>query len=103
MGALDHAPRDGQNQRHGHVGRVLGEDAGRIGDGDATLDGGGDINIIDAVAEIGDQPQLVPGLGEERAVDPVGDGGHQHVSRGYGGRELRSAHRRVRFIQAGLE
>ena len=56
--ALGQAPRHGEDQRHGHVGGVLGEDAGRIGHGDAALHGGRDVDIVDAVAEIGDQLQL---------------------------------------------
>ena len=41
--------------------------------------GGGDVDIVDAVAEIGDQLELLAGLAEHRGVDPVGDGRHQHV------------------------
>src|SRR5690606_32763413 len=35
--AFGQAPRHRQDQPHGHVGRVLGEDAGRVGHGDAAL------------------------------------------------------------------
>ncbi len=38
-----------------------------------------DVDIVDAVAEIGDQLELVAGLAEHRGVDAVGDGRHQHV------------------------
>jgi hypothetical protein len=38
-----------------------------------------DVDIVDAVAEIGDQLQLLAGLRSMRLVDPVGDGRHQHV------------------------
>ena len=77
--AFDEPARHRQDQRHGHVGGVLGEHAGRVGDGDAALHGGGDVDIVDAVAEIGDQLELLAGLAEHRGVDAVGDGRHQHV------------------------
>ena len=55
LGALDQAARHGQDQRHGHVGGVFGQDARRVGDGDAARHRGLDIDIVDAGAEIGDQ------------------------------------------------
>ena len=78
-GALHQPPRHRQHQRHGHVGGVFGEHAGRVGDGDAALHGGRDVDIVDAVAEIGDQLELFAGLRQHRGVDPVGDGRHQDV------------------------
>ena len=78
-GAFHQPARHRQDQRHGHVGGVFGQHARRIGDGDAALDGGGDVDIVDAVAEIGDQLELLAGLAEHRGVDPVGDRRHQHV------------------------
>ena len=103
MGSLDHAPRHGENQRHGHVGGILGEDARRIGDGDAPFDGGGHIDIVHPIAEIGDELQPLPRLFDERAVDPVGDGGHKDIGCRHGGGEIRRAHGGVRFIEARLE
>jgi hypothetical protein len=47
--------------------------------GDAAPDRGGDVDMVDAVAEIGDQLEPVAGLGQHRGVDAVGDGRHQHV------------------------
>ena len=63
--ALDEAARHRENQRHGHVGRVLGEDAGRIGDGDGAAERRGDVDIVDAIAEIGDELHLLAGLGDQ--------------------------------------
>ena len=77
--ALDQPARHGDDQRHGHVGGVLGEHARRVGDGDAATKRRGDVDIVDAIAEIGDQLQVVAGLGDHVGVDPVGDGRHQHV------------------------
>ena len=77
--ALDQPARHRQDQRHGHVGGVLGQNARRVGDGNAALNGGGDVDIVDAIAEIGDQLELLAGLAEHRGVDAVGDGRHQHV------------------------
>ena len=37
------------------------------------------VDMVDAVAEIGDQLEVRPGLGEEIGVDLVGHGRHQHV------------------------
>ena len=53
--AFRQAPRHRQDQRHGHVGRVLGQDTWRVGDRDAPLAGGGQVDIVDTVAIIGDQ------------------------------------------------
>ena len=103
MGAFHHAAGNGENQRHGHVGCVFGEDARSVGDGDAALDGGGDVDIVDAIAEIRDQLQLWAGAGDEVPVDPVRHRGHEHLGLGHGGREFGGAHRRVRFIEPGLE
>ena len=64
--ALGQPPRHHQDQRHGHVGGVLGEDVRRIGHGDAVLDRGSDVDIIDAVAEIRDQLEPVAGLAPGR-------------------------------------
>ena len=51
---LGQPPRHRQDEGHRHVGGVLGEDAGRIGDGDAALNRGDDVYVVDTVAEIRD-------------------------------------------------
>ena len=83
-GALGQTPRHGQDQRHGHVGGVLGEDARRVGHGDAALDRGGDVDVVDAVAEVGDQLQLPAGLAERGTVDLIGHRRHDDIG-GLGG------------------
>ena len=64
---------------------------------------GGDVDIVDAVAEIGDQLELVAGLGEHRGVDAVGDGRHQHVGGLHGLGQLGLGHRLVVEIEARVE
>ena len=61
------------------------------------LRGGLDVDLVDAVAEIGDQLEVVAGLRDQRGVDAVGDGRHQHVGfldRGHQFRLASSAGRR---------
>jgi hypothetical protein len=67
-GALGEPPRHGQDQRHRHVGGVFGQHARRVGHGDAALDRGGDVDVVDAVAEVGDQLEVArrPGRGRRR-------------------------------------
>ena len=62
-----------------------------------------DVDIVDAVAEIGDQPQLAVGLLENVVSDFVGDGGHQHLGGADGFRDLFGRHRRVVEIEPGVE
>lgn len=51
-----HEPaRNGHDERHREIRHVIGQDAGRVRDGDAAGIGGPDVDIVDAVAEIGDQ------------------------------------------------
>jgi hypothetical protein len=72
-------PRHRENQRHGHVGGVFGQNFRRVGYRDAARMRRGDVDIVDAVAEIGDHAQLAVGMLEHLLVDHVGDGRHQHI------------------------
>ena len=58
---------------------------------------------VDAIAEIGDQLEVRPGLGDQRRVDAVGDGRHQHVGLLDGGDQLGLAHRAVVEVQPRVE
>jgi hypothetical protein len=102
-GALGQAPGNREDQRHGHVRGVFGENAGRVGDGNAALHGGGDVDVVHAVAEIGDQPQALARLAEHRAVDVIGHGRHQNVGDLGGFDQLRLAHRLVVGIEPRVE
>ena len=78
-GALDQPARHRQDQRHGHVGGVFGQNLRRVGHGDAARMRRDDVDIVDAVAEIGDQSQLAVGLLENLLGDLVGNGRHQNI------------------------
>jgi hypothetical protein len=103
--------RHRENQRHGHVGGIFGQDLRRIGHGDAARMRGDDIDIVDAVAEIGDQLQPAFGLLEQFFGDLVGDGRHQHVGGADGIGDLLGGQRRIveiepcveQFTHAGLD
>jgi hypothetical protein len=77
--ALDDAPRHGEDQRHRHVGRVLGQHARRVGDGDAALARGGTSILSTPVPKLAISLSSGPACARSRGVDAVGDGGHQHV------------------------
>jgi len=81
----------------------FGEDARRIGDGDAAPQRRGDVDIVDAIAEIGDELQPLAGLGDQMGVDAVGDRRHQHIGRAHGFSQLGLRHRRVGFIEPHIE
>ncbi len=101
--ALGQPARHRQDQGHGHVGRVLGQHARRVGDDDAAHARGVEVDVVDAVAEVGDQFQLRPGLGQQGAVEPVGHRRHQDVRRLHGLAELVAAHRLVLDVEARVE
>jgi hypothetical protein len=65
--------------------------------------GGHDVDIVDAVAEIGDHLELAVRLLDEIFGDLVGDGRHQHVGGAYRFGDLRLAHRRVIEIELRVE
>ncbi len=102
-GALREAAGNGKNERHRHVGRVFGQDAGRVRDQDAAVARGIEIDVIDAGAEVRDQTQAGTGLGQDGAVDTVGDGRNEDVGRLHGFDQLGLAHRFVVDVQTRLE
>ncbi len=103
VGALDDAPRDGKDQRHRHVGCIIGQHAGRVGDGESALQGRRNVNIVNAVAEIGDQFHLVARLLDQRRVDAVGNSRHEDVGDAQRLRQFGPRHGLVGFVQAGVE
>jgi hypothetical protein len=82
--ALGEPARHGKNQRHGHVRGVIGQHIGRVGDGDSLFLRRLDIDVVDPIAEIGDQLHLRAGLLDQRRVDLVGHGRHQNIGRAHG-------------------
>ncbi len=101
--ALGETARHGEDQRHGHVGRVLGEHARRVGHGDGPVARRIEVDVVDARSEVGDEAKLRTCLRDDRAIDAVGDGRHEDV--GDLGRlhELRLRHRLVVDIELGVE
>jgi len=61
------------------------------------------IDLVDAVAEIGDQLEVLAGLGDQRRVDVVGDGGDQHIGFLDRRNQLRLRHRPILDIQPCVE
>ena len=101
--ALGDPARYGEDQRHRHVRRVLGQHAGRVGHRDAAFARRGEVDMVDAGAEGGDQAQPRAGLGHDALVDPVGHGRHQHVGHLAGLDQLGARHRLVVAVQARVE
>jgi hypothetical protein len=103
IGALGQPPRHGQHQCHGHVGGVIGKHVGGVGDGDALFLRGIDIDVVDAIAEIGDQLHLRAGLLDQRRVDLVGHGGHQNIGRTHGRNQFGLGARLVVDVEFGVK
>ncbi|MNV29952.1 hypothetical protein D3C71_1212010 [compost metagenome] len=103
IGAFDDAAADGHDQAHGQVGRVLGQDARRIGDDDPAPHGGVDVDVIHARAEVGDHLQLLARPLDEVGVQMVGDGRDQDLGALQGGGQVVARHRPVGQIQFGVE
>jgi hypothetical protein len=101
--ALDQPPRHGEDQRHGHVGGVFGQNLRRVGHGDAARMRRRDVDIVDAVAEIGDHAQLAVGVFEDRFADHVGDSRHQYVGAADRLGDLFRRHRRIVEVQPRVE
>jgi hypothetical protein len=102
-GALDQPARHREDQRHRHVGGVLGQHFRCVGDGDAAGMRRRHVDIVDAVAEIGDQPELAVGRVDDVGVDVIGHRRHQHVGGAHGLGQLFRAHRRVVGIDPRIE
>ena len=103
LSALDDAAADGQDQAHGQVGGVLGQDARCIGDDDPARHGRVDVDMVHARAEVGDHLQLVARAVDQVGVDDVGDGGHQNLGALDGGLQGGAVHRLVLQVQLGVE
>jgi hypothetical protein len=93
----------GEDQRHRHVGGVLGQHAGRVCNRDAPLQRRRHVDVIDAVSEIGDQPKVGTGLGDQPGIDLVGHGGDKDVGLSQPGRQSLRRHRRVFGIEPDVE
>ncbi|MNE04645.1 hypothetical protein D3C80_971820 [compost metagenome] len=103
IGAFDDAAADGHDQAHGQVGRVLGQDARRIGDDDPAPHGRVDVDVVHARAEVGDHLQLLARARNQVGVQMVGDGRDQDLGALQGGGQVVARHRPVGQIQFGVE
>ena len=65
--------------------------------------GGLHVDIVRAIAEMGDQPQLRAGSRDDLGVDLVGDGRHEHVRALNGGDQHLAAEGRVGFVELDIE
>ncbi len=101
--ALGQPARHRQDQRHGHVRGILGQNVRRVGDGDAEAVRGPDIDVVDARAVVGDE--LDPPLRriEDFGVDPIGDGRNQHVGGAHSLGQTLRVHRLVVQIETDVE
>ncbi len=101
--ALRQAARDGEDERHGHVGGVFGQRIRRVRHRDALAGSCLDIDIVDAIGKAGDQLQLRPGLLDQRGIDSVGHRWHQNVGALHGGDQFRLRAGAVIEIEFGVE
>ena len=92
-----------RDERHRHVSGVFGQYPGRVGDGDPTAERTGHVDVVDAVAEIGDKLHLLARLGDHRSVDVVGDGRHENVRLAHRLDDLGLGQRLVFEIEASVE
>ena len=103
LGALDQAARYRHDQRHGHVGRVFGENPRRIGHRNAPRHRRFHVDIVNPGAKIGDELQLLAGLHENGLVDAVRHRGHQHIRSLDRLDEFGLSHGLIGCIELGLE
>ena len=101
--AFREAAGHGEDQRHGHVGGVLGQHAGRVRDRDAAAARRLDVDVVDAGAELGDQAKLGTDLRQKLRVDLVGDGRDQDVGFLHRRHKLGMAQRMIVGIEAHIE
>ena len=86
--ALGEAARHREDERHGHVGGIVGEHAGRVGDDDAARARGFQVDMIHARAEIGEQFQFFACARNQLRIERIGDRRHQHVAGCHGSGQL---------------
>ena len=97
------APRHGQNQGHGHIGGVIGDNARRVADQNAALAGGVHVDVIHTRAIVRDQFQPVTGGGQHPLINPVRDGRHQDIGPLHGADQILARHLFVGHGQLDVE
>ena len=101
--AVGEAARGPQNERHRGVRRIVGQHAGRVADEDAPRARRCQIDVVGAHAEIGDQREPFARARDQRTVDRVRNGGHEHIGVGRRAREFGAGERPVVVAQHGVE
>ena len=71
-------PGHAQNHRPGQLGDRFGQHIGRVGDDDAALPGGGDVDVVVAHGDVGHDLQRCAGI-HDLTVDSVGENSDQGV------------------------
>ena len=99
----DQPARCGEDKRHRHIGGILGQHAGRIGDDDPALASGLQVDMAEAGAVIGDQAEAIRRFGNQIRGDPVGHCGHQYVAIRDRRGQLLAAQRRIVGAQRDIE
>lgn len=86
-----------------HIRRVFGQDIRRIGDGDSTLCGGRDVDIIHAITEICDELEIGTRLFDRSCIDDICDARHQNVRFLHRSDDFRLIHAVVVYIQTRIK
>ena len=100
--ALGEPARDREDQRHGHVGSIVGEHARRVGDHDLARTGRVKVDMLDPRAEVGDQLEPLARPFDQRGVDPVGDGRDQDVAIRHRGSQFVARHGVIVGVESGV-
>ena len=103
IGTFNQTSRHGKQKCQGHIRRVFGQDIRRIGDGDSTLCGGRDVDIIHAIAEICDELEIGARLFDRSCIDDICDARHQNVRFLHRSDDFRLIHAVVVYIQTRIK
>ena len=102
-GAFSQTTRNREDQRHGHIGGILGQHPRRIRYRNTATQRRRNVDMIDAVSVVGDQLESVSGLAEYRRVDAVGHRGDEHIRALHCVRKLGDGQRPILEIKLRVE
>ena len=100
---LARAPCDHQQQGHGEIRRAVGQDLGRVGNGDGKFLRGGDIDVIEADPEVANHTHSAPFDIEQLGAEGIGDGRTQRIGAAQRALQLREAQGLVVGTQLDVE
>ena len=100
---LGHAAGHRQHQRHGHIGRILGQYAGGVGHCDAPFAGRVMVDVIPTGAERGDQFQALARMSDDVGINLVCHRWHQDIGEFHRVDQVLVAHGIVGDVQTGVE